>query len=79
MTLRGPERLRLSKKNFFLQKVEAAIQTERKVNADYQQQSQSSNVEICDYEEEQLAAWAQMTTEFRFSGCYIQTQKEGTG
>lgn len=73
MTLRGPERLPLSKNNFFLQKVEAAIVTERKINDDYQQQSQSSNVE------EQLAAWAQMTTEFRFSGCYMYTQKEGTG
>jgi hypothetical protein len=34
---------------------EPAIMTEGKVNADYHQQSQSSSVEICDYEEE-LAA-----------------------
>jgi hypothetical protein len=53
VVLKGCDYLKIT---FYLQKVEVAILTEGKVNADYHQQTQSSSVEICDYEEELLAA-----------------------
>jgi len=53
VVLKGCDYLKIT---FYLQKFKAAILIEGKVNADYHQQSQSSSVEISDYEEQQLAA-----------------------